>query len=108
MCGSSQQAVHFAAQAIASGDMDCVIACGVEMMGRVKMGSDWEILPEFIEHFPYKVLHQGQSADMIAQKYQLTREEVDEYSARSHEKCAAARDAGYFKSQILPVKVRTV
>ena len=104
MCGSSQQAVHFAAQAIAAGDMDIVIAGGVEHMTRVRMGSDWP--PEGFPGFPYAWVHQGQSAEMIAEKWGLAREELDDFGYQSPLKAAAATRAGYFKREILPLEVQ--
>jgi len=107
MCGSSQQAVHFASQAIASGDMDVVIAAGVEMMGVVPMGSDWQLDdPSIMKKFPFKVLHQGQSAELICDKWSLSRDELDKISGQSHEKAAVAQKNGYFKREIFPVKVK--
>jgi acetyl-CoA acetyltransferase family protein len=109
MCGSSQQAVHFAAQAIASGDMDCVIACGVEMMSVVPMGSDSNLMSgnaPIGAKMPFKVMHQGQSAELIAEKWQLTRPELDKLAGGSHEKADAAIKKGYFKREILPIKVK--
>ncbi|KAF2076965.1 hypothetical protein CYY_001741 [Polysphondylium violaceum] len=108
MCGSGQQAVHFGAQAIKSGDMDIVIGCGVEMMSIVPMGSDWQLdNPDFTHGFKFKVLHQGVSAEMIAEKYNLTRQELDKFSGRSHELASIAQKNGYFDSQIIPVKTPT-
>jgi acetyl-CoA acetyltransferase family protein len=104
MCGSGQQAVHFAAQAIGAGHMDAVIACGIEMMSVVPMGSDWK-LDEGIKNMPYKILHQGVSAEMIAEKYKLTREDLDRISGRSHENAAEAIKKGYFKKEIMPVTI---
>lgn len=89
-CGSGQQAVHFGAQAIAAGDMDLVIACGVESMSRVPIGSDGNITAEFRAAFPYDVVHQGQSAEMLVEKWGLTRRELDEYAAGSHSRAAEA------------------
>jgi acetyl-CoA acyltransferase len=104
MCGSSQQAVHFASQAIAVGDMDVVIAAGVEMMSRVPMGSDWALntLPE---DFPYPLVHQGISAEMMAERWGLSRQALDRYSYDSHLKAAQATMAGHFKQEILPIEV---
>jgi len=104
MCGSSQQAIHFAAQAIASGDMDCVIGCGVEMMSVVPMGSDSD-LTKIAPKLPFKVMHQGQSAELIAEKWNITRPELDKLAGESHEKAATATKSGYFKKEILPVKI---
>jgi len=103
MCGSGQQAVHFASQAIRAGDMDTVIACGVEMMSVVQMGSDWTIDPDV--NFPMRLMHQGESAELIAAKYKLTREELDTLSGQSHEKASVAQSKGLFKKEILPIKV---
>lgn len=103
MCGSSQQAVHFAAQAIQSGDMDLVIAAGIEMMSHVPIGSDW---PEsWPEDFPYPLVHQGYSAELMAEKWHLTRAELDDYAYESHIRSANARRQGKFKSQIVPIEV---
>ena len=103
MCGSSQQAIHFAAQSIIAGDADVVIAAGIESMSRVAMGSDYP--PQFPENPPYPLLHQGVSAELIAQKWGFSRQALDEYSYHSHVKAAAATKAGYFQREILPVVV---
>jgi len=106
MCGSGQQAVHFASQAIKSGDMEVVIACGVEMMSVVAMGSDWQLDEDFVSKMPFKILNQGVSAEMIAEKYNLTREDLDRISGLSHENAAEAIKNGHFKKEILPIKVK--
>ena len=104
-CGSSLQAVHFAAQAILSGDMDVVIAGGVESMSRVPMGTNTkgahrgERLRE-----KYELIHQGLSAERIAEKWELTEQEINEYSALSHERAIRAIEAGYFKDEIVPIQ----
>jgi acetyl-CoA acetyltransferase family protein len=103
MCGSSQQAVHFAAQAIASGDMDVVIAGGVESMSRVPIGSDWP--GEWPRDFPYPLVHQGLSAEMVAEKWALTRERLDEYAYTSHARAATAAREGWFEREIVPISV---
>ncbi len=103
MCGSSQQAIHFAAQAILAGDMDIVLAGGVEHMTRVPMGSDWP--PEGIPGWPYAWMHQGVSAEMVAERWELSREELDDFAYHSHLKAAAATRAGYFEREILPLTV---
>ena len=106
MCGSSQQAVHFASQAIASGDMDLVIASGIEMMSRVPMGSDWGgLTDEFLAGFPFPLRPMGICAEDIATEWDLSRTDLDEYSALSHRRAAAATEAGAFKSQIMPMTV---
>jgi acetyl-CoA acetyltransferase family protein len=99
-CGSGQQAVHFGAQAIAAGDMDLVIACGVESMSRVPIGSDSNITPEFRESFPYDIVHQGLSAEMLVEKWNLSRQELDEYSANSHRRAAAAAANGWTQAEL--------
>jgi acetyl-CoA acyltransferase len=101
MCGSSQQALHFAAQAIISGDMDLIIAGGTEMMSHQRLGADW---PEkWPVDFPYKLVHQGISAELMAEKWQLKRDELDDYAFQSHIRAMHAIDSGNFEKQILPV-----
>jgi acetyl-CoA acyltransferase len=102
-CGSGQQAIHFAAQAIASGDMEMAIGCGVESMSRVAMGSDGAITDEFRADFPCQLLHQGVSAEMIAEKWGVKREELDEFAAQSHCRAAAAQRNGWTRSEIFAV-----
>ncbi|WP_135255679.1 thiolase family protein [Thermus caldilimi] len=107
MCGSSQQAVHFAAQAIAAGDLDFVIAGGVESMTRSPMFSDigggfHTLNPALFQR--YELVHQGESAERIARKYGLCREELDEWSYLSHRRAAWAIQEGRFRSQILPLE----
>jgi acetyl-CoA acetyltransferase family protein len=106
-CGSGQQAIHFAAQAIASGDMDLVIAGGVESMSRVPIGSDGDPKRAFAEGFPYRVLHQGVSAEMLAEKWDIGRRELDEYAASSHCRAAAATREGWTRREILPIETGT-
>jgi acetyl-CoA acyltransferase len=102
MCGSSQQAVHFAAQAIAAGDMDYVIGCGVESMTRVPMFLDiglggpvngFEKLdPELFKR--HELIHQGESAERVADKWGLSRQAVDEFARESHRRAALAQKTG--------------
>jgi acetyl-CoA acetyltransferase family protein len=107
-CGSGQQAIHFAAQAIRSGDMDIVIGCGVESMSRVPMFSDGRFSPEFIADFPYEIVHQGISAEMLVDKWGLSREALDEYAVQSHCRAAAAARAGWSQREMMPVgEIRT-
>jgi acetyl-CoA acyltransferase len=101
MCGSSQQAIHFAAQAILAGDMDLVIAGGTEMMSHQPLGADYP--KEWPEGIPYKLVHQGVSAEMMAEKYHLTRDELDDFAYQSHLRAMKAIQDGYFESQILPI-----
>jgi acetyl-CoA acyltransferase len=105
-CGSSQQAVHFAAAGLVAGHYDVVVAGGVESMSRVPMGSslaDQSPLGErFLERygmFP----NQGVGAEMIAEQWGLSRTQLDEFALRSHERAAAAQDDGRFTAQIAPV-----
>ena len=93
MCGSSQQAFHFAAQAVAAGDMRYAIGAGVENMTRVPMFSDIgggfdKLNPELHERYP--LIHQGESAERVAEKWRISREDLDDYSAESHKKAARA------------------
>lgn len=103
MCGSSQQVIHNAAQAILAGDIDVAIAAGVESMTRVPMGSD---MGRFSRQLTsrYNIVPQGISAEMIAKKWGLSREELDEFSLASHEKAAAAADRGLFEREIVPIE----
>jgi acetyl-CoA acyltransferase len=105
-CGSSQQAVHFAAQAILAGDMDIVVAGGVENMSRIPIGSSYQGAP-FSDKLKsqYEIIHQGLSAERIAEKYGFTREELDQFSYDSHQKALDAQVKGYFSREIMPLKV---
>lgn len=101
-CGSSHQAIHFAAQAIASGDMDAIIASGVESMSRVPLGSDYgEWNPRLMDR--YHLVHQGIAAEMLVKRYELTRDECDRYSLESHRRAARATDEGWFAREIMPL-----
>jgi acetyl-CoA acetyltransferase family protein len=117
-CGSSQQAVHFAAQGVMSGAYDFVIASGVENMSRVPMGSsligndpfntmyhEFFTAPRFAK-YEGKLVPQGISAELIATKWNITRDDADDLGYRSHARAAAATKAGYFKREILPLTVR--
>jgi acetyl-CoA acyltransferase len=110
MCGSSQQAVHFAAQAVAAGDMNYVIGSGVESMSRVPMFLDiglgnpvagFENLdPELFKR--HELIHQGESAERIADKWDLSRQDVDDFAKLSHRRAAAAQKAG-LNRELIPV-----
>jgi acetyl-CoA acyltransferase len=107
-CGSSQQALHFAANLIQSGVCDITIAGGVESMTRVPMGSNavqpgTPFPPELLEL--YDLVPQGISAELMARKYGISRKAMDEFSVESHHRAAEATEKGYFKSQIMPVDV---
>lgn len=105
-CGSSQQAVHFASQAIASGDMDVVIAGGVESMSRHKMFSNvGNTKPSSLLTRKYEIVNQGISAEKIAEQWNLTRQQLDEYAYASHQKAIQAIDQGVFTKEIVPIQV---
>jgi len=104
-CGSSQQAAHFAAQGVIAGAYDIVIACGVESMSRAPMGSSVGAGDPFgplRSRFP-SLPNQGIGAELIAARWKLGREALDEFSARSHQRAAAAAAAGAFAREIVPV-----
>lgn len=105
-CGSGQQAVHFAAQAILSGDMDIVIAGGVESMTRIPMGSSRQ-KSKWSEELTsrYEMIHQGLSAERIAEKWKLSRLELDEFSLESHRRALLAQEEGRFDREIMPLEV---
>ncbi|HEY9315961.1 thiolase family protein [Williamsia sp.] len=106
-CGSSQQSLNFAVASVEAGHYDVVIAGGVESMSRVPMGSAGKVGGSpygrgFLARYE-TAPNQGVGAEMIAEKWGLTRTELDAFSARSHEKAATAQDAGHFEKQIIPV-----
>ncbi|KAA1251511.1 thiolase family protein [Mycobacterium simiae] len=106
-CGSSQQALDFAVQAVMSGQQDVVVAGGVEMMSRVPLGAaratGMPYGPKVLARYNNFSFNQGLSAEMIAKKWGFTRRGLDEYAALSHERAAAAQDGGAFIDQIVPV-----
>jgi acetyl-CoA acyltransferase len=106
-CGSSQQALDFAVQGVMSGQQDVVVAGGVEVMSRVPLGAarttGMPYGPKVLTRYDGFAFNQGISAEMIAKKWNLSRTRLDEYSAQSHERAAAAQDAGAFIDQIVPV-----
>ena len=104
-CGSSQQAAHFAAQGIMAGAYDIVIAGGVEPMSRVPLGSSRQggsTAPGLRRRYPEGLVNQGVSAELIAQKWGFTREELDAFSAESHQRATDSWAAGFFDGQVLP------
>ena len=112
-CGSSQQAVHFAAQGVMAGAYDVVVAAGVEAMSRVPMGASMQVGgmpfgPSVFRRYADAggLVPQGIAAELIAERWGLTREELDAYGARSQQRAAAARAAGKFDAEIVPVAVR--
>ncbi|MEO9103165.1 MAG: acetyl-CoA C-acetyltransferase [Burkholderiales bacterium] len=115
-CGSSQQALHFAAQAVLSGTMDVVIAAGVESMTRVPMMSPGTLAekaglghyqsPAINQRYGDAPFSQFTGAEMIAAKYGLAKDALDRYALQSHQRAAAATEAGYFRDEIVPIAVR--
>jgi acetyl-CoA acyltransferase len=110
-CGSSQQSAHFAAQGVISGAYDLVIASGVESMTRVPMGITAQQGPGFpfsqklMDRYEGGLVPQGVSAEIIAERWELSRGVLDDFSARSHERAAAATEDGKFENEIVPIKV---
>ncbi len=114
-CGSSQQALHFAAQAVMSGAMDVVIAAGVESMTRVPMGLSSTLpakngfghymSPNMQSRYPNIQFSQFTGAEMMAEKYGLSKDELDEYAYNSHQRAIAATQAGHFKDEIVPLQI---
>ena len=115
-CGSSQQALHFAAQAVMSGTMDIVIAAGVESMTRVPMGLPttlplknglgFYVSPQMAKRYPDVQFSQFTGAEMSARNYGIEKAELDAYALRSHRNALAATKAGHFEREIVPVAVR--
>ena len=116
-CGSSQQAIQFAAQAVMSGTQDVVIAAGVESMTRVPMGSTGKLFADAgmgsakssrqEERYPGVQFSQFSGAEMISEKFGFTREDLDAFSLQSHRKAAAATERGAFDEEIVPLEVET-
>jgi acetyl-CoA C-acetyltransferase len=114
-CGSSQQALHFAAQAVMSGSMDIVIAAGVESMTRVPMGSPSILAskagmghyksPGMEARYPNIQFSQFTGAEMVAEKYGLSKDDLDAYAFQSHRRAIAATEAGRFKDEIIPLQI---
>ena len=107
-CGSSQQAVHSAAQGIIAGAYEAVIVGGVESMSRVPLGSSASVAgspmsPRLRARYPDGLVNQGVSAELIAQRWGLGREELDAYAAESHRRAAAAWDEGFFDRTVITV-----
>jgi acetyl-CoA acyltransferase len=107
-CGSSQQAAHFAAQGVIAGAYDIVIACGVESMSRVPMGSsrgNGAPVAPLAARYPEGLANQGIGAELIAARWKLDREAIDAYAARSHARAAATAAAGGFDRELIPVRL---
>jgi acetyl-CoA acetyltransferase family protein len=111
-CGSSQQAIHFAAQGILAGGYDVAIACGVESMTRVPMGASSSgpgapFGPQMMERYNHAKFHQGIGAEMMAERWNLSRDDLDQFSFESHQRAARATEECRFAKQIVPVPVVT-
>ncbi|MXO89484.1 acetyl-CoA C-acetyltransferase [Pontixanthobacter aquaemixtae] len=116
-CGSSQQAIQFAAQAVMSGTQDAVIAAGIESMTRVPMGTNAKFhmaeglghykSPDLEEKYPGVMFSQFMGAEMIVQKHGFTKDDLDRFALESHKRAIAATEAGAFKNEVVPVTVET-
>jgi acetyl-CoA acyltransferase len=111
-CGSAQQAVHFAAQAVMAGAMDVVIGGGVECMTRVPIGATTDNGPGEaygpLYRSRYQLIHQGLCAEEIARRWNITREEMDQLALESHRRASEAVTAGRFSGELVPLDVRTL
>ena len=105
-CASSMQAIISASDAIAAGNRDCVIAGGVENMSRVPMDGDsyQHLHPQLSEEYNLFQLQMGMTAEKVAEEYDVSREDQDEYALRSHQRAAAATDEGRFDDQVVPIE----
>jgi acetyl-CoA acyltransferase len=108
-CGSSQQALHFAAASVIAGHYDVVVAGGIESMSRIPMfsngkGGDGPFGPMMLDRYDGKLVNQGLSAEMIAEKWGLSRQQLDEMAVESHERAARATQDGIFAEEIVPVR----
>jgi acetyl-CoA C-acetyltransferase len=113
-CGSSQQAVHFAAQAVMSGAQDVVVAGGVQMMSVVPINMAWTVCADLVHKDPFSTstkwqarygneqIDQFRAADLIAEKWRITRRSMEEYALSSHQRAIRAIDGGYFAAEIEP------
>jgi acetyl-CoA acetyltransferase family protein len=109
-CGSAQQAIHFAAQAVMAGAMDVAIGAGIESMSRVPIGSTTEpgpgeaYGPLYLERF--ELIHQGECAEEIARRWKISRDEMDAFALESHRRAARATDEGRFENEIVALEAR--
>jgi acetyl-CoA acetyltransferase family protein len=109
MCGSSQEAIHMAAHAVMAGQADVTIGCGIELMSRTQMSSDGLVgqhpWPPAPPEYGYEFVTQGTSAEMVAERWKLTRKELDELSLESHKRAVAAQEKGQFAREIVPLEI---
>jgi len=115
-CGSSMQATHFAAQGVLAGAYDIAVACGVESMTRVPMGSSFEgpgtpfgtgVRDRYPADGKAGLISQGESAELVAQRYEITRDEMDDFGYESHQRALQAQREGRFERELVPVITRT-
>lgn len=112
-CGSSQQAIHFAAQGVLAGSYDIAVACGVECMTRIPLGSSVANGPgrpfgeRMLRRYDHAQFNQGISAEMLAERWQISRRELDQFSLESHRRAARATEEGLFCREFIPVPVQT-
>ncbi|HUO48945.1 MAG TPA: thiolase family protein, partial [Acidimicrobiales bacterium] len=110
-CGSSQQAVHFAAAGIVAGHYDLAVACGVESMSHVPLaanakGGAGPFPTSFLDAIDNRLWMQFRVAQVLAERWKITRQDMDEYSLESHRRAAAATDSGHFAKEIVPVPIK--
>jgi len=111
-CGSSQQAVHFAAQGVAAGAYDLAIACGVESMSRVPLASNSKgpglgpFSPSYLQEIDGKLMTQFEVSQILAEKFKITREDMDAFALESHARAAAATDDGRSATEIVPIPIK--
>jgi len=111
-CGSSQQAVHFGAAGVAAGHYDLVIACGVEVMSRTPLASNARggtgpFPPSFLEHVDGRLWTQFRVSQVLADRYGISREQMDAYALESHRRAAASWDDGHFARESVPVPIKS-
>jgi acetyl-CoA acyltransferase len=110
-CGSSQQAMHFGAAGVVAGHYDLVVACGVEVMSRVKMASNARggtgpFPPSFLEAIDHRLWAQFRVAQVLADKWEISREDMDAFSLESHRRAAESWDSGHFAREAIPVPIK--
>src|SRR2546423_10655721 len=110
-CGSSQQAMHFVAASVAAGHYDLAVACGVESMTRAPMASNARggagpFSKDFLDVIDGQLWAQFRVAQVLADRWKISREDMDEYALESHRRAAAATDSGHFAREILPVPIK--
>jgi len=102
-CGSSLQAINFGAHSIMTGNADVVLAGGVEHMGHVPMGKGADPNQKLFDRFPPAMMFMGQTAEILAERKRITREDSDRFALRSNQRAVAAHDQGRFRDELVPV-----